>query len=118
MRLVTTVKRSASNRVLKKAHGDGSRGERAPDALDAGALGPGPTIRKPWWFGGLCPGRAPRRPGVLSPLPSATVASPFFQHPAKSWRAITPQHAAADGQSHWASPAGLPEDRRGLKLSV
>ena len=60
---------------MKKAHGGGSRGERAPDA---GALGPGPTIRKPCWFGGLCPGRAPRRPGVLSPLPSTTAASHFF----------------------------------------
>ncbi len=51
-----------SSRVLKKAHGGGSRGERALDALDAGALGPGHTIRKPCSFGGLCPGRASRRP--------------------------------------------------------
>ncbi len=36
-----------SNRVLKEAYGGGNRGERAPDALDAGALGPGPTVPEP-----------------------------------------------------------------------
>ncbi len=69
------------SRVLKKGSIGRSRGERAPDALDAGALGPGPAIRKPCWYGGLCPGRAPRRPSVLSPLPSATAPVCLFSAP-------------------------------------